>query len=301
MGPLSIDQLRVFQVVAEEGSFSAAARRLHRAQSAVSYAIATLEEQLGVPLFTRGGRAPTLTAAGGALLSDVGAITFHVEQLQARARGIASGVEAQLALVVDVLYPVSTLVVAIQELHAAFPLVSLVVQTEVLGAVAQQVLDGKCRIGIGCQLPRFPEGLQRWPLGAVALVPAVAPQHPLAHLRGLIPTAVLREHVQLVLTDRSRLTEGVDLGVLSTRTWRLADLSTKHAFLRAGFGWGSMPEHLIHEDLESGRLVRIQPAEWPEPWYRVPIQALCRADDQPGPAGRWLLTHLGARLDQQPL
>ena len=72
---------------------------------------------------------------------------------------------------------------------------------------------------------------------------------------------MLREQVQLVLTDRTALTEGQDFGVLALRTWRLGDLGAKHALLLAGLGWGNMPEEMVEDDLAAGRLVRLQVCE----------------------------------------
>jgi len=69
---------------------------------------------------------------------------------------------------------------------------------------------------------------------------------------------VIEKHVQLVLTDRTTLTEGRDYSVLSPLTWRLADLGAKHAFLRAGLGWGHMPLHMVNADLDANALVRIR-------------------------------------------
>lgn len=92
-------------------------------------------------------------------------------------------------------------------------------------------------------------------------VPAVtvaAPGHPLATKRGMILRTVLEQHVQLVLTDRSTLTAGRNFGVVSPNVWRLADLGAKHAFLRAGLGWGHMPLHMVQADLEAKTLVRIK-------------------------------------------
>ena len=65
LGSPSLDQLRVFLAVVDAGSFSAAARRLNRRQSVVSYTIANLERHLGgLLLFDRASRKPTLTEAG---------------------------------------------------------------------------------------------------------------------------------------------------------------------------------------------------------------------------------------------
>jgi len=295
LGAISLDQLRVFIQVAEDGSFSAAARSLRRAQSAVSYAISNLERLLDVRLFERASHVPALTDVGRSLLIDARNVARDVEQLQARARSMSEGTEPRLALAVSVMLPMPELVAAIGEFREQFPAVSLVLHTEALGGVAQMVLDGTCQIGISEPIPRSAIELARWPLGSVPMVHVVSAAHPLARHRGPIPTSMLHEHVQLVLSDRSRLTEGVDHFVLGGRTWRLADLGAKRAFLKAGFGWGGMPLHLVKDDLVRRRLVRIRPAEWADTPFRVPLFAVFRNAAAPGPAGRWLLERLGAR------
>jgi DNA-binding transcriptional LysR family regulator len=101
---------------------------------------------------------------------------------------------------------------------------------------------------------------------------------------------MLRDQVQLVLTDRTALTEGQDFGVLALRTWRLGDLGAKHALLLAGLGWGNMPAEMVEGDLAAGRLVRLQVSEAPE--HRYPIALIHRVDMPPGPAGAWLAERL---------
>src|ERR1700674_763999 len=98
----SIDQLLVLLVVAEAGSFSAAAKRLGRATSAISYAIDTLEAQLGLTLFDRGTtRKPKLTHVGEVIVSEAKAVAHSVETLRARVRGLLDGLESEVSLVVD--------------------------------------------------------------------------------------------------------------------------------------------------------------------------------------------------------
>jgi DNA-binding transcriptional LysR family regulator len=96
-----------------------------------------------------------------------------------------------------------------------------------------------------------------------------------------------REHVQLVLTDRSVLTKGRDIAVVGTSTWRLADLSSKHMLLKAGIGWGNMPEPMIAGDLAEGRLVRLEMPDSIGGDYVM--DAIYRSDTPPGPAGQWLI------------
>src|SRR5262249_5632015 len=99
--------------------------------------------------------------------------------------------------------------------------------------------------------------------------------------------------VQIVLSERKD--EGVpDQAVLSPRTWRIADLYTKHAMLRAGLGWGNLPEHMVREDLRAGRLVRIRPTAWAEDEHTIHLSAIYRRDTTLGPARRWILSRLAA-------
>jgi len=80
-----------------------------------------------------------------------------------------------------------------------------------------------------------------------------ARDHPLASVKGSIAKSELTKHVQLVLTDRTSLSEGREFGVMSPQTWRLADLFAKHAFLLNGLGWGGMPLHTVERDISEGR------------------------------------------------
>ncbi|MDA8248600.1 MAG: LysR family transcriptional regulator, partial [Rhodospirillales bacterium] len=258
-GTPTLDQLRVLLAVAEAGSFSGAARRLNRAQSVVSYGIANLEAQLGLTLFERGHRRPVLTEAGRAVLADARRIAGIIDELRARATGLTAGLEAEVALAADVMFPTDDLVAALDAFARAFPTVALRLRVEALGGVVQLVLDGTCTLGISGPMGIRVGGLERRLIRHIDLIPVVAPGHPLAQLPPPLPAAAFHEHTQLVLSDRSKLTEGQDFGVLSLRTWRLGDLGAKHALLRAGLGWGNMPAHMVGDDLASGRLVQLRP------------------------------------------
>jgi DNA-binding transcriptional LysR family regulator len=285
----TLDQLRVFAAVAETGSFSAAARGLRRAQSAVSYAIANLEAQLGLELFERGHRRPVLTEAGRAVLADARRVTRVVDDLRARAVGLHAGLEAEVGLAVDVMFPAGQLVAALEAFAKRFPTVALRLRIEALGAVVELVQERVCGLGISGPMGVRPETIECRPLGQIELQPVCAPSHPLAKLPAPLPVSALHEHVQLVLTDRSRLTEGQDFGVLSPRTWRLADLGAKHELLRAGLGWGNMPAHMVCEDLRARRLVLLAPEQ---PGIQFQLLLIHRADAPPGPATRWLAERL---------
>jgi DNA-binding transcriptional LysR family regulator len=292
LGHPTLDQLRVFLAIVEAGSFSAAARQLNRRQSVISYTVANLEQQLGgLALFDRGRRRPVLTEAGTAMLAEARKLAADADALRARAQGLLQGLEAEVGLAVDVMLPSAHLVRVLSAFRDAFPTVGLRLYTESLGSVARLVIDRIC--GVGVTGPRMfrTDSLVARVIGAVVMVPVAAPAHPLARHAGPIPREQLQHHIQLVLTDRSDLTKGQDFAVLSPQTWRLADLGAKHALLLEGLGWGSMPEHVIKDDIAARRLVPLTVADLPNQIYE--IAAIHRGDAPPGPAGRWLLERLG--------
>lgn len=292
LNSLSLDHLRSFIAAVDEGSFSAAARKLLRAQSVVSQNIANLEDQIGVALFYRSGRYPHLTTAGTVLLADARDIIDRIDGFKSRAKAISSGLEPELSVVVDVMFPMSAITLVCQEFARVFPATPLRLHVEALGAVAQQVLSGECDLGIIGSLPEVPHALRAERVIGMLMVMVVAPSHPLARHTAPLTRAQLSDHVQLVLTDHSQLSEGRSFGVMSSRTWKLTDLGAKHAFLLAGLGWGGMPKASVATDLEHGKLVALDIEDTPPGGMILPMSLVYPAAAPPGPAGRWFVDRL---------
>jgi DNA-binding transcriptional LysR family regulator len=292
---ISLDQLRTFITAVEEGSFSAAARKLRRVQSVVSHTVSSLEEQLGVTLFDRSDRYPRLTPQGLALLADARGIIEGIEGFKARAKGMAAGLEAELSVVVDVMFPIEAIANAAQQFRLTYPNTPLRLYVEALGAAFTPVLDGRCGLGVVGSLPITPSSLSREPLASIKLVMVAAHNHPLASFDGMIPRQELLKHVQLVLTDRSDLSAGRELGVISPLTWRLADLFAKHAFLLQGLGWGGMPAHTVEQDVAHGRLKVLSIEDVPADGLPLPMSVVYPSASPPGPAGRWFVRFLQAQ------
>src|SRR6266567_4402022 len=151
---VTLDQFRTFIAAVDEGSFSAAGRKLRRAQSVVSQTLANLEAQLGVKLFDRSGRYPRLTEEGRSLL-------------------------------IDVMYPMNAVTQAATHSRRKYPHTSLRLYVEALGGVIKPVLDRSCSIGVIGSLPLVPDELRSEPLLNVPFVTVVGPSHPLAKMRGI--------------------------------------------------------------------------------------------------------------------
>ena len=149
---------------------------------------------------------------------------------------------------------------ALKAFRAEFPTVSLRLYVESLEAVTQMVLDRTATIGICGALDEAVAGLGRVGVGSVEWIPVAAPDHPLA-LAGQNAPGAGRDHIQLVLTDRSTPSQGPDRGVIATQTWRLVDLGLNHRLLKEGIGWGYMPEPMVREDAAGGRLLQLDMPE----------------------------------------
>jgi DNA-binding transcriptional LysR family regulator len=284
----SVDQLLVLLAVAEAGSFTAAAKRLGRATSAISYAIDTLEAQLGLSLFDRGTtRKPRLTQQGEAVVSEARAVAHSIDTLQARVRGFLDGLEPEVSLAVDSMLPGDRLTTLLRDFNARFPTVPVRLLVQTLGGVERAVRDGHARIGVGSPLHMDMTGFGRIAIEGVRIIRVAAPGHPLAKASEAPPQA--RDFIQLVLSEQPAA-ESRDFGVVGLNTWRIGDQAARHKLLLAGLGWGGMPEPMVRADIASGRLVRLNLPDWRGGDYAM--QAVYKTDTPPGPAGRWLIERL---------
>jgi DNA-binding transcriptional LysR family regulator len=295
MDALALDQLLVFATVADAGSFARAARRLGRAQSAITYAIGRLEAEIGASLFDRSAYRPVLNATGQALLPRARRILAEVDAFRVHARGVAQGLEARLSIVVSALAPMTLLAPGLADFHARFPHVSLRLSLAPMTGALAALSAGRSDLGV---VHLFDQGLDgmNWALALEApLVAVAAPRHPLSALAPPVPPSALRDHLQLVLTDPDA-EDAPDRGVVAVNTWRIADLTAKHALLLAGLGWGSMPRPLVEDDLRAGRLTQLTPERW-DGGEDMPVLRFAVAHNAGktlGPAGRWLFDRFRA-------
>jgi DNA-binding transcriptional LysR family regulator len=300
-GP-STDQLSVFLAVVDQGSFIAAAKSLGRAQSAITYAIKRLEEQLGLTLFDRTEYRAVLTEAGRALVPGARRIADGITALQSQALSLAEGYEPEISIVVDSVFPMQRVREALHRFSQAFPAIPTQLHVESYSRTMRLLVEDVCSIGLvneeACSEAPIP--LVTRQIGLVELVPVVAPSHPLATIEGPIDIETIRDHIRLVLgggTPTLRLSPSPFYGSL----WFVNDIAAKRDLLLTGVGWGIMPIHLVEQDIEAERLRRIEPEKSDYPVSRSPGERHLvrmfwshRAGRVLGPASRWLLDHFSA-------
>ncbi|WP_339526069.1 LysR family transcriptional regulator [Pseudomonas sp. EA_35y_Pfl2_R111] len=286
---LTLDQLRTFVTIADSGSFRAAASKLYRVQSGVSVAIGNLEAQLGVLLFDRSGHRPVLTAEGKLLLSNARDILLRVDALRAKARGLGDGVELELPIAVDTLFPIHLVGMAIVQMRTIYPSVTVRIVVEPLGGPLLALKEKRCALSIMVGEDFRDPRITFEALSAVAQVAVVAAHHPLANqdVSHAIGVLQLADHLQIVLADPTRVSEGRDFGVISPQTCRVNTQDAKHALILAGVGWGRLPHWLVSRDLAEGRLVRLRTNSLGREGEVVSEAYLAHRLDEPmGPAAR---------------
>ena len=296
--PLTLDQMRVLVAVADAGSFSAASRRLGRVQSAISQAVRAMETTLGVKLFDRSTKTPTLTEAGAAIVQDARAIVDSAKALRARAQSIAEDVEPELTLAIDATFPMPLLMESLRALRGAFPKLPATVFTEALGGAEETLRSGAARMAIFPLIAGPTPDISAEFLTTIALVPVVASDHPLARAAEPTGRETLEPHVQLVLTGRTAFAQTLRGGIVSHHLWRFADLTTRQEFLLAGFGWCNMPHHMVEDHVAAGRLKRLVLADEATPMFRLYVAS--QRGRELGRAGKWLVADLRERLETCP-
>ncbi|TCP12496.1 DNA-binding transcriptional LysR family regulator [Crenobacter luteus] len=245
------EQWRILQAVVEAGGFAQAAKALHRSQSAVSYAVARLQEQLGVPLLEPQGRRMVLTGAGAALLRDAIPLVDSLTRLEERARALTQGWEAEVRLAVDSLFPTEPLLSALSAFAGHCATTRLQLIEVVMSGADDALYAGQAELVVG---NRVPAGfLGDWLLDA-EFVAVAAPCHPLFALGRTIAQDDLAAHTQVVVRD-SGTREPRDEGWLGARQrWTVGNTETSIATVEAGLAFAWLPRHRIAAQLADGRL-----------------------------------------------
>ena len=293
MQPNLIDQLEVFLAVAETGSFSAAGKRLGRAVSAVSYAIANLEGQYQVTLFDRSGYRPTLTDDGRALLLDAEIIFRRLDRLNARISSMKRGEENEIRLAVDASFDMSRLADAMSLLTQEFPHVDIHVKTAHEKAVADELQAGRAHIALVLLIP----GLQGKTVDGQDIALArhhlvAAPDHPLSRLNDAFPLSALDDHRQIIVAHYATDTRQFDYRVHTTDVLIVDSYDMQIDLISKGAGYGYALDHHVAAALAAGTLKELH-CQAVQHHGTVRFGAIWPVKSPPGPAARRLLDILG--------
>ena len=246
-----LEHWRVLQAVVEYGGFAQAAERLHRSQSAISYAIARLQEQLGTTLLRPEGRRMVLTEAGTTLLRDATPLVEGLIKLETRATALEQGWEAEVRLAVDRVYPTRMLLCSLAGFAARCTQTRVQVHEVVMSGADDALLEGNVELAVA---GRVPQGfLGDW-LMDVEFIAVAHPDHPLHRLGRVLTIDDLKPHLQVVIRDSGKRAPRNEGWLGAEQRWTVSGGDTSIAIVSDGLAFAWLPRHSIQADLDDGRL-----------------------------------------------
>ncbi|WDE07821.1 LysR family transcriptional regulator [Thalassomonas viridans] len=251
-----MDQLKSLQAIVEGGSLRAAAENLHRTQPTISVAIKNLEKELGLKLFDRAQYRNKLTPQGEALYKKAKLVLGQVQSFENLAKQLTTGEELEVGIAFTSAIPVAPILTTIRQCKVEFPRTRLEIYSE-NGTGPLDLLDnGQASLLIIPWIKNF-ETLESLHFMNLRFISVISAQSPLLKEYKVVPKAVMRTHPQVIISGRKSSTK--TYGVLEGGDqWRVNDFQTKKELIVQGMGWGSLPEHLIKEELEQGILAPLE-------------------------------------------
>lgn len=286
----NLDQLEAFVAAVEQGSFSAAARQLGKAQSAVSTAIANLEVDTNLTLFDRSTRKPTLTDAGKALLRyAINTLQSHREFV-AHAASLESVVETAICIAIEQSIPYAAVVEVLKKFETVYPYIELELLDPGSSDVASLIRSNRADIGLMLEQEIYPQGFNFRGVGYSRLLPVCHRDHPLVAQQPLsIPD--LRRYRQLITRSRDLNDTGHERHLISPKRWLLESPYIIMELLSAGLGWSFLHQSVVRDKLVSAELVELD-LKFINNEMLQGIDVVWAENRSFGAAGQWLLNHL---------
>lgn len=253
---VKLEQLRVLDSIVTQGSFRKASETLFKSQPALSQAIKSLEEEVGLTLLSREGYRPVLTPSGKAFYRQARTVLDQMQSLEELAGQLSASQEAEVRLSVTATCPLGKLLTVIGELKQAFPATEIRLMTDAMGGSAERLMAGETDLIIASMDGLDAEAIVARPYTQVNIIPVAHPDYEPARRGQRLSNADMRSYVQVVVagTGQGRYEQSRDV-VPDGLRWTVSDFAAKKEIIRAGMGWGGLPEHLITEELDAGTLV----------------------------------------------
>lgn len=288
----TLDQLRQFVLTADSGSFSAAARRLGKAQSAVSTAIALLEADLGLALFDRSRRNAQLTDAGELLLLEARELLRQAQSLDQRALSLSAGDEAKLALALDEALPYTAINALIREIAQRFPNLELTLLNGTATEVADYVDQERAQMAIHFVRGAISARFDQRHIGTVPQGLFAPKGHPLTQ-RKTVQRKDLVQYRQLILHA-----EEVHETAYSPKVWRSDSFYSLAEMVADDLGWAILPVNIATDDTYRKPLQQLDCPSLALP--QLSVRMLWCQGWQPNQTASWIQARFTELLRQIP-
>ncbi len=281
MSRVTLAQWQMLAAVVDHGGFARAAAAIHKSPSTLNHAVHKLEEQLGVKVLEPSGRQVRPTEAGELLLRRARQLLEGAVALEDVASHLASGLEAEVIVSIDQIFPEAAQASALEHFSRLYPQVRVQLHENVLNGGIEMLHEGGADLVVaGLQ----PQGFLGEPLGSVRFVAVAHPEHALHRMGRRLDLLDLARYRQLVVRD-SALKQPASAGWLKAeQRWTVGHLSTSLDMVRRGLGFAWLPETRVADALASGALKALPLIAGGV--RHVPVQLYYSDRDRAGPATR---------------
>ena len=255
---VTLEQWRALAAVVDAGGYAQAAERLHKSQSALTYAVQKIEAQLGVEAFTIQGRKAVLTPTGQLLYRRALALLDDAAGAERAAKALSAGWEAEIRIAAEILFPTWLLLHCLDRFGTESPHTRIEVIESVLGGTGEALLQRQADLAIS---PQVPPGFSGAPLMRIRGIPVAHPGHPLHHKDRKLTLRDLRAYRHLIVRDSGTRRDGRALSLEVEQRWTVSSMSTSILAARMGYGFAWFAEDLIRDELAAGTLKPLPIAE----------------------------------------
>jgi DNA-binding transcriptional LysR family regulator len=253
---ITLEQARTLDAFAKAGSLQAAAKALHKAHSAVLYALKQLEAQTDLTLFDRSGYRTKLTLAGEEVLRHCRRLLDAESSLYAACAELRSGWEPVLRVVFDAIVPLSPVLEVVRALKAARAPTRVQLSVDSLSGVEERFEAEGAQVMISVLPPRH-KGLTVVALPKLKARLVAHRTHPLTRVTRPLTGEDLSAHVLLTVRGSDPRLQLPTAQLEEQSTVHLSDFHAKKAAIAAGIGFGWLPDWLIEQELHKGELVAL--------------------------------------------
>ena len=257
---MKIEQLKMLKTVAELGTLKTASDTLFKTQAAVSKGIKQLESQLGIELFNRQGYRMSLTVQGQQIYQLALVLLDKALEIESLSQHLNAGNEAVITLAVNGTFDLAIILPLLEKIQNEYPDTQVVIRQEQITGAIEALEKEQADLAISVVLnetimhPKY--DLLNIHKGSVLSVaaPKLLERHP-----NLSKVRQLEKEYQIVIQGSGNQTKGQAFGVQTgQRCWYVNDFATKKMLILSGMGWGSLPKHLIKQELDSGQLKQLE-------------------------------------------
>lgn len=284
---ISLEQWRMFKIVADYGGFNQAAQAIHKSQSSIHTAVHKLEDSLNVKVFRVEGRKTLLTPVGEVLLRRANYLLDEAIRVESIGKTLADGVEISLRIAVDEIFPQHILFKALENTSALYPMLRIELIESILSGAKERLENAEVDIAISPVVIKdiFSEELCQIEFMAVA-----SPHHPLFEMQREITIEDLKNFRQIVVRDSANAQRNDEGWLGANQRWTVSHMFTSTNMIKQGLGFAWLPTSSILTALDKSEL-KVLPLN-AGAIRKVNLHLLFLDGDKLGPAARTFIGEL---------